>query len=392
MSTIRVDTITDEAGTGAPNFPSGINVSGGAVTGIDTNPLKYTAVSGATQALDVGSYNFFDAGTLTADTTVSFSNVPTEARWTYTFEPATDPTTGYSVLALEALDLIPLPSVGTALSLSLGSFLSPDETKYYLTSWDNSGRVYQYDLGTAGDFTSAVYNSKFYSLSAQEGQPQCITFSADGSKMYVGGNTRSVYQYNLSTSWDVTTASYVSSYNTSDFDAGSAKGLAISSDGTRLYVSSNSSSVRAYALSTPYVLSSGSISSTITTSASVAEDIYFTPDGSAFFVSNTESGPSYKYTMSTPWNISTASLSETSTASSAGGGNIFFSQSGAIFNGTTRSGSIRPFLSGTLYTMTMPNSIENPPSGFFSKGNIVSYTFFTADGGTTVKLINEEVL
>src|SRR6056297_1986013 len=45
-----------------------------------------TTVSGASQSLDLGDFNFFDAGTLTADTTVSFTNVPTEARWTWTAE------------------------------------------------------------------------------------------------------------------------------------------------------------------------------------------------------------------------------------------------------------------------------------------------------------------
>lgn len=32
MGTVRVDTITDEAGTGAPNFSQGLNINGGAVT------------------------------------------------------------------------------------------------------------------------------------------------------------------------------------------------------------------------------------------------------------------------------------------------------------------------------------------------------------------------
>src|SRR6056297_598852 len=44
-----------------------------------------TTVSGASQSLDLGTYNFFDAGSLSADATISFSNVPTEARWSYSF-------------------------------------------------------------------------------------------------------------------------------------------------------------------------------------------------------------------------------------------------------------------------------------------------------------------
>jgi hypothetical protein len=46
--------------------------------------FKPVSVSGATQALNVGSYNFFDGGDLSADTTLTFTSVPTDALWTYT--------------------------------------------------------------------------------------------------------------------------------------------------------------------------------------------------------------------------------------------------------------------------------------------------------------------
>lgn len=40
MSTLRVDTITDEAGTGAPNFPNGMTGDGSALTGITSTPAS----------------------------------------------------------------------------------------------------------------------------------------------------------------------------------------------------------------------------------------------------------------------------------------------------------------------------------------------------------------
>ena len=46
------------------------------------------AVTGATPSLNVGTYNYFDNGTLTADTTVSFASVPTTAQWKYSFTPS----------------------------------------------------------------------------------------------------------------------------------------------------------------------------------------------------------------------------------------------------------------------------------------------------------------
>lgn len=54
------------------------NGSGQISFGDAKSPFAYNAVSGATPSLDVGTYNFFNQGTLTANTTVSFTNVPTE--------------------------------------------------------------------------------------------------------------------------------------------------------------------------------------------------------------------------------------------------------------------------------------------------------------------------
>jgi hypothetical protein len=52
--------------------------------------FKPVSVSGATQALNVGTYNFFDGGSLSADTTLTFTSVPTDALWTYTAKAGLD--------------------------------------------------------------------------------------------------------------------------------------------------------------------------------------------------------------------------------------------------------------------------------------------------------------
>jgi hypothetical protein len=47
------------------------------------------------------------------------------------------------------------------------------------------------------------------SVSSQDTSPYGLAFSSDGTKMYVTGNTNdTVYQYSLSTAWDVSTASF----------------------------------------------------------------------------------------------------------------------------------------------------------------------------------------
>ena len=43
-------------------------------------------------------------------------------------------------------------------------------------------------------------------------------------------------------------------------------------------------------------------------------------------------------------------------------------------------------------TLTIPASVQNPPTQAFEIGDRVTYDFFTLDGGTNVYLIGEEVL
>ena len=69
MSTLRVDTITDEAGTGAPNFPNGLTGDGSNLTGISTTPTTaqvLTATAGATAGA-VGTYAYLVTASNTVD-------------------------------------------------------------------------------------------------------------------------------------------------------------------------------------------------------------------------------------------------------------------------------------------------------------------------------------
>ena len=60
--------------------------------------------------------------------------------------------------------------------------------------------------------SSASYDSKSFSVSTQDSSAtEGFTFSYDGTKMYAVGTTnRTVYQYDLSTAFDVSTSSYAS--------------------------------------------------------------------------------------------------------------------------------------------------------------------------------------
>ena len=73
---------------------------------------------------------------------------------------------------------------------------------------NDSDNVIQYDLSTAWDVSTATYNDSF-SVSSQETLPTGVAFNDMGTRMFVVGNdSDNVIQYDLSTAWDVSTATY----------------------------------------------------------------------------------------------------------------------------------------------------------------------------------------
>jgi len=92
------------------------------------------------------------------------------------------------------------------------------------------------------NISTAVYASLSVSVSGQASNPYGVTFSSDGTKMYiVDYNSQTVYQYTLSTAWNVSTASYASLSKSVSAQASNPWGVAFSSDGTKMYIMDNGS-------------------------------------------------------------------------------------------------------------------------------------------------------
>ena len=390
MSTLRVDTITDEAGTGPVEFTNGINVSGGTVTGLD--PFKYNAVSGATQALDVGSYNFFDGGTLTdytADTTVSFINVPTEARWTYTAKAGN---IGY---ILENATYVRSFSVSAQETTPTGLFFKPDGTVMYVIGYVGD-YVNEYSLSTAWDISTASYVRRF-STGAQDAYPSDVFFKSDGTAMYMCGfNSDYVNEYSLSTAWNVTTASYVQRFSVLS-QGQNPMGMFFKPDGTTMYVATGTSTVFEYSLSIAWNVTTASYVRGFNASAQGTSilGVSFNSDGTAMFITG-DADAVFEYSLSTAWNVTTASYVRSFSVSgqeTAPQGLFFKTDGTAMYLVGTGSDAVLEYQTEGSTPISFPSSIQNPPTETPTvAGDRVSYTFFTADGGTNVYLINEEVL
>ena len=189
-----------------------------------------------------------------------------------------------------------------------GLCFSADGAHMYVTG-DDGNDINQYDLSTAWAIETASYVQKF-SVSAQDTSPRGIFFSPDGIYMYVVGDSgNDVNQYTLSTAWDISTAVYTRVRGVSTEDI-TPRGIYFKSDGTSMYVVGQQyGSVYQYNLSTAWNISTASYvqNFSISTQETAPNGLFFKPDGTRMFIVGSTNDTAYQYDLATAWDISTAS-------------------------------------------------------------------------------------
>ena len=394
-------TLNGTTGITTPDLTSvdDITANGSPVLTAATSPPAHNpvSVSGATQALNVGSYNFFNANDLSVDTTLSFTSVPTDALWTYTanitaIETYTMEAASYSGLSFRA---------DTQDGAMFGVAFSSDGTKMFVLGTSND-KVFQYTLGTAWNVSTATYATASASIAGQDPNATDLAFSSDGLKMFiVGQDNDTVFQYTLGTAWDVSTATYASLSKSVAAQETTPQGMAFSSDGTKMYiVGTFGGTVYQYTLGTAWNVSTAtyaSLSKSITAQETTANALSFSSDGLKMFIVGLANNTVYQYTLSTAWNVSTATYASLSFVVYAAGALLYprgmaFSSDGlrmyVVGNGYN---TVRQYYTSLDPVITVPAAVQNPPTAQFIPDDQVTYTFVTNDGGTTVKLIGEEV-
>ncbi|MBD1134394.1 tandem-95 repeat protein, partial [Pelagibacterales bacterium SAG-MED48] len=188
-----------------------------------------------------------------------------------------------------------------------GLRFNSDGTKLYLNSDQNSNKkVYEFSLSTAYDISSLSSPSSTV-VSGQDGNPMGITFNTDGSKMFLLGDSNdTVYEYSLSTAFDTTTISYTSrSLDVSSKEV-TPRGLSFNSTGTKLFITGrNSDEIHEYDLSTGFNLSTASYNGAFDMTGTVtkANDIVFNNDGTKAFIGQTGSNKIFSFSLSSPYSL-----------------------------------------------------------------------------------------
>jgi len=188
-------------------------------------------------------------------------------------------------------------------------FIKEDGLKMYVTG--GAGEyVYQYTLSTAWDVSTSSYDDKSIDVTAAGPSPWGLFFSTDGTKMYVSSGTYdAVYQWSLSTAWDVSTATDASKYVSSE--STNPRGIYFKSDGLKMYlIDAQGDSVYQYTLSTAWDLSTASYASksfSVSSQENNGAGIFFNDAGTKMYIVGLTNRTIYQYTLSTAWDVSTAS-------------------------------------------------------------------------------------
>ena len=220
-------------------------------------------------------------------------------------------------LNIDEVTYVNLANVGAQDSDPRGIRLSNDGTKMFMAGFSNN-EIFEYNLSTAFDVSTASYNNISYVLGGTITSLD-VVFNNDGTKMYVPSHTPSpsrVYEYNLSTAFDLSTVSTTSNTLSlsSQTGTGAVHGICFNDDGTKFYVSASSSYVYQYALTTAFDLSTGSYVQSYNANAQVSDitGVNFNKDGTSMYILDNSSDDLYQYNLTTPYDVSTASYSNKS--------------------------------------------------------------------------------
>jgi len=283
-------------------------------------------------------------------------------------------------------------SVAAQETAPTGVFFKPDGTKMYVIGFTGDD-VNEYDLSTAWDISTASYLQNF-SIAAQETIPTGIFFKPDGTKMYVLGQTGDdVNEYDLSTAWDISTASYLQNFSVAAQET-TPTGIFFKPDGTKMYViGAIGDGVNEYDLSTAWDISTASYLRNFSVAAqeTAPTGVFFKPDGTKMYVIGFTGDDVNEYDLSTAWDISTASYLQNFSiaAQETSPQGIFFKPDGTKMYIIGQSGdAVWQYSTGFVgdATFTYPASVEwaagTPPTSP-ADGDTDLLTFLTQDGGTT---------
>ena len=199
-----------------------------------------------------------------------------------------------------------------------GLTFSNDGTKMFVigeqhgnggTSGSAEDDIHEYTLSTAFDISTASYVDSLANLG--DAFETSIKFNNDGSKMFVLGKNRDyVQEYSLTANFDLSSATLESVFATSN-EEDTPFGIDFNNDGTMMYITGHSSdSIHQYELAVGFDLSEGVTllrSQDLSAQDGEPSSIEFNTDGTRLFIIGTRDNVVDQYDLSTGFDVSTLS-------------------------------------------------------------------------------------
>ena len=225
-------------------FPSGVafNPTGTKMfvvdnTGDDVN--EYTLSTG----FDVSTASFVDSFSVNAQQAAPMSVAfNTDGTKMYIVGETEDTVAQYALSTgfdVSSASFTQAFSIAAQETEAQGITFNPTGTKMFIVG-DTGNDIGEYTLSSGFDVSTASFVDSF-SFATQSTQPKEAVFNTSGTEMFMLARDGSiVYKYTLSSGFDVSTASYASVSFDVSAQENSPQGLAFSADGSKMYVCGDS--------------------------------------------------------------------------------------------------------------------------------------------------------
>lgn len=389
------------------NADAAINLSGTATVFITATAedfggagLSASSISGSSQSVEFSSADIFVSSANTSSVSYSFSSANTVDRIDLLIDLLQVTPWSLDKAFYEGVSFF----AGSEESSAAGIFFKPDGSKMYLIG-TTADTVFQYSLSTAWDISTASYDSLSFSVATQETAPRVVSFSPDGTKMYtVGTGSDAIFEYSLSTAWDVSTASYGSVSLSVASEDSNPIGLFFKPDGLKMYMTGGlNRRLYQYSLSTAWEISTASYDNVSTlfivpveilsTQNLPPNESFFKDDGTKLYVISLTNDSVYQFGLSTAWDLSTVSYDNVSfsvTNQESNPNNLFFGKSGEkMYTFGGQNDTVYQYDTFGHADLTFPSSLqfnEIPKKS----GTKTALTIVTTDSGSSYQVVSAE--
>ena len=163
---------------------------------------------------------------------------------------------------------------------------------------------------TAEFLKDFAYSGKYLDISSETENARATFWKPDGSIVFITGRySNNVAAYKLSEPWQIHTAAFL--YEVA-VPGEYQHGLYFRQDGQMMWVFDRRS-IWEFTLSTPWDITTRSegINHDLSHFALRGHDIDFKPDGSILFIDDRNAGAVFEYSLATPWDVATGTLTFT---------------------------------------------------------------------------------